>query len=123
MRQLGLELGDARLGALERMLLDQRGLGQEIEGQRLLTAEPVNKLASFLVDLAQRGRPQALKEAEDQVAFLRGHDCLLLSRVRFERTWMESSFRFGGATPSVKPPHRTDARSSHAREDRGPQSR
>ena len=57
----------------------QINTSQEIEGQRLLTAELVNKLASFLVDLAQRGRPQALKEAEDQVAFLRGHGCLLLS--------------------------------------------
>jgi len=44
-----------------------------MEGQRLLAAEAVDDVARLLVDIARRRRRQALEQAEDQIAFLRGH--------------------------------------------------
>ena len=71
--ELGLEIGDPRLRALEGGFLHQRRLDQQIGGQRLLPHQPVDERPRLAVDIAFRRRRQALEQAEDQVAFLRGH--------------------------------------------------
>src|SRR5262249_44853723 len=74
-RRLGrsrLQIGDPRLSALQGMLLDQDGLGEEIEGEGLLPAKLVDQGLGFRVDIACRRRLQTLEQAEDEVAFLRG---------------------------------------------------
>ena len=71
--KLCLEIGDPRLGTLEGIVLHQRGLGQEIGGQRLLPHQSVDQLPCLAVDIAFRRRLQALEQAEDEIAFLRGH--------------------------------------------------
>ncbi len=80
--ELRLEVGNPCLGALEGGLLHQRRLDQQIGGQRPLLHQPVDDRPRLAVDIAFRRRRQALEQAEDEVAFLRGHGASCWGRYR-----------------------------------------
>jgi hypothetical protein len=70
---LALELGDAGLRVLQRVLLHQDGLRHEIGGGGLLGDQAPDEILSLAVLRRRIGLAQPREQPGDEIAFFRGH--------------------------------------------------
>ncbi len=71
--KLGFQLADARIGALERLVLHQRGLHQRIHRVRRALDTVVDRLYGVVIARRVFQRSQTIEQFVDQFAFLRRH--------------------------------------------------
>ena len=73
MRRRRLELGDALRRRLERVLLDEHGLGQDVGRERRRANGVVDEGLGLRVARGRAGRVDALEQTSEHLTFFGGH--------------------------------------------------